>query len=149
MLTVFEVKKELSDTMKSLTRLFVSAIAAFATFYFLSFSLLLSPLGHLKLIASLVCAAVVARYTWQHTASVSPGSGGCVLLGSVIMGAIGFSAGFFVPLILHPEANQGPLLGIIFTGPLGFLAGAAGGAIYWRVRSKRKAERVLDGKTTS
>jgi len=108
----------------------------------MSFSLLLSPLGHLKLLVSLVCAAVVARYTWQHTASVSPGLGGCVLLGAVVMGGIGFSAGFFGPLILHPEANQGPLLGIFFTGPLGFLAGAAGGAIYWRVRSKRKAERV-------
>jgi hypothetical protein len=47
-------------TMKSLTRLFVTAIAAFATFYFLSFSLLLSPLGHLKPLVSLVCAAGVA-----------------------------------------------------------------------------------------
>ena len=53
--------------------------------------------------------------------------GGC--LGAVIVGGIGFSLGFFGPLIFTPEANQGPLLGILITGPLGAVAGAIGGAI--------------------
>lgn len=43
--------------------------------------------------------------------------------------AIVFLAGFFGPLIFTPEANQGPLLGMFFTGPLGFVAGGLFGLI--------------------
>jgi hypothetical protein len=136
--------------MKSLSRIFVSAIAALATFYLMSFFLpflWIVPGARLRFLAKVLCAVVAARYTWQHTAWASPGLAICTLLGGIVMGAIGFSAGFFGALIFHPEANQGPLLGIFFTGPLGFLAGAAGGATYWRMRSKRKVEHVPDGTT--
>ena len=53
--------------------------------------------------------------------------GGC--LGAVILGGIGFCLGFFGPMIFMPEANQGPLLGIFITGPLGAIVGAVAGAI--------------------
>jgi hypothetical protein len=46
-----------------------------------------------------------------------------VLLGAVVLGAIDFSAGFFGPIIFMPVANQGPLLGLFITGPLGFVLG--------------------------
>jgi len=46
-----------------------------------------------------------------------------------IIGIAGFLAGFLGPLILTPEANQGPLLGIFITGPLGFVAGALFGLV--------------------
>ena len=46
--------------------------------------------------------------------------------------------GFHWAAHFYPVANQGSLLGIIFTGPMGFLAETAGGAIYWRIRSKSK-----------
>jgi hypothetical protein len=46
------------------------------------------------------------------------------------LGALGFGLGFFGPILLTPEANQGPLLGIFITGPLGFLLGLLWGA--WR-----------------
>jgi hypothetical protein len=42
---------------------------------------------------------------------------------ALIVGGIGFAAGFFGPMILKPEANQGPMLGIFITGPIGFLVG--------------------------
>ena len=48
-----------------------------------------------------------------------------ILIWAVAFAAIGFVGGFFGPMILAPEANQGPLLGIFITGPLGFLTGAA------------------------
>ena len=54
----------------------------------------------------------------------------CILKGALIVGAIGFVAGFFGPLILAPDANQGPLLGIFITGPLGAVVGAIGGLVY-------------------
>jgi len=40
-----------------------------------------------------------------------------------ILGIIGFLGGFVGPVIFTPEANQGPLLGIFITGPLGFVLG--------------------------
>ena len=52
-----------------------------------------------------------------------------VICGAII-GGIGFVAGFIGPMIVTPSANQGPLLGIFFTGPLGFVAGALGGLVY-------------------
>jgi hypothetical protein len=33
-------------------------------------------------------------------------------------------------MIFTPGANQGPLLGLFITGPLGFVAGAVGGALF-------------------
>lgn len=47
---------------------------------------------------------------------------------SFAVGAISFALGFFGPIVLVPDANQGPLLGIFITGPLGALAGLAVGA---------------------
>jgi hypothetical protein len=41
----------------------------------------------------------------------------------MILGIIGFVGGFVGPLIFTPDANQGPLLGIFITGPLGFVVG--------------------------
>src|SRR5262245_36613361 len=46
-------------------------------------------------------------------------------IGGLALGGIGFAAGFFGPIVLAPDANQGPLLGIFITGPLGFAVGAA------------------------
>jgi hypothetical protein len=61
-----------------------------------------------------------------------------VLLHAVVVGFIAFAAGFFGPIILAPEANQGPLLGIFFTGPLGFVLGMGLGV--WR--ESRRTPRV-------
>ena len=54
-----------------------------------------------------------------------------IALGAIIVGAVGFVAGFFGPIIFAPDANQGPMLGIFITGPLGFLIGGIGGFVYW------------------
>jgi hypothetical protein len=44
-----------------------------------------------------------------------------------IVGAVGFSLGFFGPMLFDPTSGNGPLLGIFITGPLGTLIGAAAG----------------------
>jgi len=41
----------------------------------------------------------------------------------LILGGVGFAAGFFGPIVFVPEANQGPLVGIFLTGPGGFFLG--------------------------
>jgi hypothetical protein len=55
-------------------------------------------------------------------------------LGSaLLLGGIGFAAGFFGPIVFAPGANQGPLLGIFITGPAGFVLGLVYGAFReWR-----------------
>jgi hypothetical protein len=60
-------------------------------------------------------------------------------MGAMVTGALGFSAGFFGPMIFVPSANQGPLLGIFITGPLGLVLGGAGGAIHWFARGRHAA----------
>ena len=56
------------------------------------------------------------------------------------VGAVGFCGGFFGTMILTPEANQGPLLGIFITGPLGFIGGGILGAI--RALTRGSSNRV-------
>lgn len=55
---------------------------------------------------------------------------GSMFKGALIVGGIGFCAGFFGPMVFAPDANQGPLLGIFITGPLGALLGAIGGVVH-------------------
>jgi len=52
-----------------------------------------------------------------------------ILLGGLIVGGISFAAGFSGPMIFFPQSNQGPLPGILFTGPIGFVAGTVLGTI--------------------
>src|SRR5215469_17243361 len=81
-----------------------------------------------------VCSAIVLRYTWPTAASAPAGLVRSVLVGAVVTGGIGFAIGFFGPMILDPSSPQGPLLGIFVAGPLGLLAGAVGGAVFWAKR---------------
>jgi hypothetical protein len=112
---------------------FISGVAAFYFTYWaagaLMFALDWSP--WLSFLAALGASVGAAWLVWTRTAPIHSGFVSAVVLGAVVIGAIGFSAGFFGPMIFTPGANQGPLLGIFITGPLGFLLGAAGGAIYW------------------
>ncbi|HYC33746.1 MAG TPA: hypothetical protein VEB59_15765 [Gemmatimonadales bacterium] len=54
---------------------------------------------------------------------------------ALLVGGIGFAAGFFGPIIFRPDANQGPLLGIFITGPGGFLVGLVYGVVREVLRS--------------
>jgi hypothetical protein len=53
-----------------------------------------------------------------------------------LVGCIGGALGFIGPLVIWPEANLGPLLGILFTGPAGFVLGVIGAVL---VRTARAA----------
>ena len=73
--------------------------------------------------------SMVGRGGGARSAALLPSA--CV--GACLIGFAGFAAGFFGPIIFTPEANQGPLLGIFITGPLGAVLGAIGGAVVgWR-----------------
>jgi len=73
---------------------------------------------------------------WQGRASLGDVVLAEILKWAVIVGAAGFCLGFFGPMLLAPDANQGPLLGIFITGPLGAVAGAIGGYVAGRRRPR-------------
>ena len=121
--------------MRLLFRVMVLLVVVPATYYFIYWApfSLLPFIEHrwIPSVISLLCALGVGRYVWTKLGSAPHELMASTLLGAVVLGAIGFCGGFFGPIFFTPEANQGPLLGIFITGPLGFLLGAVGGFLYW------------------
>jgi hypothetical protein len=138
--------------MRTLLRLLATFVTAVASYYLvfwlggaLIFSLFPRGLSYwINLATSILVAIMAARYIWVQTGSLQAGFFRFVAVGSLLTGAIAFSAGFFGPILFTPQANQGPLLGIFITGPLGFVLGGVGGALYWLIRRGR-AEAEPDG----
>jgi hypothetical protein len=57
--------------------------------------------------------------------------------GGWLVGVVCFALGYVGPLVITPKSNLGPLLGILLTGPLGFVAGALGTIVYRKLRVQR------------
>jgi len=124
-------------------RMFLSVLVGIATYYFVfwvPFSLIAFPGSWLIAIpASIVCGIGTGKYVWRATESSN--AGGLLYLtlgGALVIGGISFVAGFFGPMIFAPDANQGPLLGLLITGPLGFVLGGVGGLV-WGLKRRRTA----------
>ena len=90
----------------------------------------------LPTVASLLIALGIAVFVRKKTKNGSNGLVSSIIKGGLITGSICFVLGFFGPIIFTPNSNQGPLLGIFITGPLGFIAGLIGGAVYWKLKVK-------------
>jgi hypothetical protein len=58
-------------------------------------------------------------------------------LTAFVVGAVAFLVGFIGPMIFYPESNQGPLLGIFVTGPLGVVLGAVIGCCIGLFKARR------------
>ena len=52
-----------------------------------------------------------------------------IFLTGVLFGTVAFLIGFVGPVIFMPQSNQGPLIGIFITGPLGFALGIVAGIV--------------------
>lgn len=79
---------------------------------------------------TLIGAACGLLAGWAVSSHLTPGSlVWSTLRGGLVIGGIAFLVGFAGPIIVTPDANQGPLLGIFFTGPLGFIVGCIGGLV--------------------
>jgi len=57
---------------------------------------------------------------------------------AAFVGLVSFLAGFVGPMILAPGANQGPLLGLLYTGPLGVLIGVIWGLLRAGARKRHQ-----------
>jgi hypothetical protein len=87
-------------------------------FFWLPVTLLLLTLGVLcwwfTLSGDQATSRAAIRATWR---------------GGWIVGWIGLGIGMVGPLVFSPKANLGPLLGVLVTGPLGFVVGVVGAAV--------------------
>ena len=132
--------------MRPVIRAVIAALATFAAFYYvywIPFAIILEIayrrfqwMWIIRVLGSLVAAGVVAQYSWRHVSLAPKGLVSCMILGAALTGGVGFSAGWFGPMIFDP-GSQGPLIAII-TGPLGFLVGTFGGALYWWWRREER-----------
>lgn len=126
--------------MTMMFRIIVSAFVVVATFYFcywVPFTLVRGIPWGIAAVASYAMAMAAGWFAFTRTAAVSPSLATSVAYWALVVGAIGFVGGFFGPAIFAPGANQGPLLGILITGPLGAVVGAIGGWVHWMVLRKR------------
>jgi hypothetical protein len=133
--------------MKPHTRIISSLIACFiVSWSAFWFCLSLLPSRHpytewrISQGVAILCGLAAAICVWMIIAAASSEFVRCATLGALITGGIAFLAGFIGPIIFTPGSNQGPLLAFLFTGPLGVVTGAVGGALYNSMRSRRRAE---------
>ncbi len=124
-------------TLAGMARKAIAVLAFFGTFFLVWMLMLMLPLDGLAWIGSLVALAAsvqVSRQVWNGTAEDSNSVVIMSGLRAVILGGLGFVVGFFGPMIVAPEANQGPLLGLFITGPAGVVIGAIAGTVYAKRR---------------
>ena len=122
---------------------FVIAVPAFYFTYWISGALLMMVgfesswvIGSGALTLAIIAGVLSGRFIWRRS-RLAGGLMTAIVTGSVVTGAVAFSIGFFGPMLFMPESNQGPLLGLLISGPLGFLLGGIGGGVYWVVRRPR------------
>lgn len=146
--------------MNQAIRILTATLTFVGTFYFsfwMVFTLMLGGRSApwIRVPGALLLAALAGRYVWRAMGRPAAGSGQAdaavsvaslgrsVGLGALVTGAVGFVGGFFGPMLFAPDANQGPMLGIFITGPLGVVLGALGGVLFWISRriASRSAHR--------
>ena len=124
--------------MSAIGRSFVSILVFVAVFllsYWLLFAQIIPEnLPGLASLAALLMAMVLAGLVRNGMTAETQGVLATTLTWAALVGAVGFSGGFLGPMIFAPDANQGPLLGLLITGPLGCAVGAVGGLVFslWR-----------------
>ena len=129
--------------MKVVLRLFLTLVCAASAYFFTYWvggGVLYGMHGPLWLIFPIaaVSGLAVGAFVWKRSAAMQAGAFSSIALGALVTGGVGFACGFFGPILFMPDANQGPLLGILFTGPLGLVLGAIGGGVYWAVWGRRR-----------
>jgi hypothetical protein len=118
----------------NMTRILLLLIIVPSVYYFFFwFVFSIVPVGELlwiRNLLSLLAACGIGWLSWKALGSESKNTLTHMICGAILLGSIGFAAGFFGPMIFTPAANQGPLLGLFITGPLGFVIGGIAGLVY-------------------
>ena len=126
--------------MNIVLRIVTLLMVVTATYYFMywvPFSFIsLGEMGWIANLLSALCGIGAGWYIWINTKNQKTTKKKLIpsiFYGAAILGSIGFIGGFFGPIIFSPSSNQGPLLGLFITGPLGFVLGGFGGFVQWLI----------------
>jgi hypothetical protein len=65
-----------------------------------------------------------------------------IIMGGFVTGFTALLLGVFGAIILYPESNIAPIIGFLYTGPIGFILGLFGGTVYWTVKIRGKRIRT-------
>lgn len=126
--------------MKNVIRIMLTLFAVMVIYlliYRIFFSDGFRKTGYRANLISLSIAILIGIVLWKKIENISNSLPAFIFGGGILVGTIGFILGFFGPLILTPSSNQGPLLGIFITGPLGFFFGLILGGLYWNMKVKK------------
>lgn len=107
----------------------IIGVLTYAFSYWIPYTVLLPlELNGLAQLLALLTGALAGRFIYTRTNPNGQGGGRmrAALRDALVFGGIGFALGFFGPMLLG-GGNQGPLLGIFITGPLGFVVGLGRG----------------------
>ena len=105
--------------------------------YFLAIAILKVDESQGLTMFSFLVSISAGWFLWINTATSHEGSIQSIFLGAIVVGVAGFLLGFVGPMIVMPGANQGPLIGIFVTGPIGFLTGPIIGFANWVYKRRR------------
>jgi uncharacterized YccA/Bax inhibitor family protein len=61
-----------------------------------------------------------------------------IIVGGFVTGLTCLLLGVFGAIIIYPESNIAPIIGFIYTGPIGFIVGLIAGGLYWKLKVKDK-----------
>jgi hypothetical protein len=126
--------------MKTLLRGLLTLIAVVSVYlfvYWMPVSAIAGP-GLLRDILAMSGGIVAGWIVWSFTGNRHCNFFMSALGGALILGGIGFVGGFFGPLLFAPDANQGPLIGMFVTGPLGFVVGGIAGVLRWQATRRMR-----------
>lgn len=118
-----------------LFRLALAGICFVGVFFFMNiffgaFLPIPEAYAYIRSFIAFAIAIGISKLIWNLSEKVKSPVATFGIIGAILVGSIGFIGGFFGPIILRPDSPQGPLLGIFFTGPIGFIVGLLCGIIY-------------------
>lgn len=113
-------------------RILVAVVCSLLVLFFLATLLsIFTPFSDGLCVAIALPFALIVGWTvWKALRDKKISVGLATLSGALIVGGLGLSVGFLGPALFNPGANQGPMLGIFITGPLGALLGAISGFLF-------------------
>ena len=122
--------------MIKLFKLIITLLAGFVVLFFLTtiISIFTTNSDLVSALISFPFACFMSWSIWHSISGKKIGTWFYCLSGALLIGAISFIIGFIGPMLIVPEANQGPMLGLFIAGPIGTIVGAIAGLIYAKKR---------------
>jgi hypothetical protein len=124
--------------MHPLVRGFSAYIAFQAGSVALAFFVLQSSLPlPISMLVGVAGGLLMARALWRLPETTFGDLLHATGIGAAAIGGICLVLGMVIPMIIHPGSNIAPVIGLLYTGPIGAVVGALCGATRWMLRWSR------------